>query len=265
MLLGPATRFQPGLTGQVELGLNSYGPLVIGNKNLILPLSLTFVQRFTTDNGKQPTSGFRLQAVADPTRHRMLDKEYVRYTLQQKGRFAADLDLFVEGSPVADFSVNAHAGAGLRFYPLFADDDNDKYHFYETYEQLVLYFGGGFAYRLRRHDSPRTAWGLLEGGLDYRKNWPNFSTRSLDYYRQEIGPNTRFSSLQAQVAFTGYLTNKTGLQLSGNWYGRPAGDPQTKYFDVRLGIIFHLSKSELVRGRESKPQTAGREEAQKGV
>lgn len=233
-----ATSYLPGATLRIELGANSYGPLTYGNKNLILPFTLDFVQRFTTDNGQQPTSGLRLRAVLDPTRHRMNDSVYAAYTLLQTGRLEADADLFVESSPVADFSLNAHGGAGLRFYPLFTQQR--EWRFYETYEQVLLRLGGGFAYRLRTHDGRHRAWGQLAGNFDYVRHWHDFASRGETYYRQHVGPQLFFTSLQAQLRFTIYVRPRVGLELNTNWYGRPADGPQTKYFDARLGVVYHF-------------------------
>lgn len=254
-----ATSYLPGATLRIELGANSYGPLTYGNKNLILPLTLDFVQRFTTDNGQRPTSGLRLRAVVDPTRHRMNDSVYADYTLLQTGRLEANIDLFIESSPVADFSLNAHGGAGLRFYPLFTQQR--EWQFYETYEQMLLRLGGGFAYRFRTHDGRRSAWGQLAGNFDYVRHWHDFASRGEGYYRQHIGPELFFSSLQAQLRFTTYIRPRVGIELSTNWYGRPANDTRTKYFDARLGLVFHCGARSF--GAVGDPVVKKRRKAEK--
>jgi hypothetical protein len=251
--------YQPGFTGRIELGANLLGPLRLNAQNVILPLSVDFVQRFTTQSREHPALGIHLQAIMDPTPHRMIDVGYARYTLMQTGRLGTKAELFLEGSPVDNLSLNVRGGAGLRFYPLFDDVDTPvhNWRFYDMYEQLLLYFGGGFAYRLRKHTDGKSrggTWGQLTGSLDYQEHRQDFSTRTEEYYRQNISTHTRFASLQAQLRFTTYVTPKFGIELAGNWYGRPSNDPQTKFYDARLGLIFHCGKQ--AKGQEDSPESS---------
>lgn len=253
------TSYQPGFTGRIELGANLLGPLRLNAQNVILPLSVDFVQRFTTQSREHPASGIHLQAIVDPTPHRMTDVGYARYTLMQTGRLGTNAELFLEGSPVDNLSLNVRGGAGLRFYPLFDDVDTPvhNWRFYDIYEQLLLHFGGGFAYRLRKHTDGKSrggTWGQLTGSLEYQEHRQDFSTRTEEYYRQNISINTRFTSLQAQLRFTTYVTPKFGIELAGNWYGRPSNDPLTKFYDARLGLVFHCGKQ--AKGKEDGPESS---------
>ncbi|AII52268.1 hypothetical protein N008_09790 [Hymenobacter sp. APR13] len=242
----PLTLFWPGATLAVGVGVNTYGPLRYSNSNLMVPLAVDYIHPITVSTREHPTLGIRLRAATDLTDHRMPDPVYLPYTVQQPGRLALEAGLFLEGSPKPDLSLFVHGSTGLRLYPLL-DAGPERWKVYDTFNQRIALLGAGLGYRIWSQGSEKTSqsnYTQLRGSLDYRRHWHDLSNRTERYYQQYVGPSTRLSSLHAHLGLTTWCKGKTGIELASNWYGRPANDPRTKYYDVRVSVLLRLRKNE---------------------
>jgi hypothetical protein len=227
--------YPAGVQLNTSAGTNFYGPLAVNRNNQLWEATLSYSHVIKPASDQHPAVGLYLPATLTLFNKRLDDPAYIRYSLMQPGTLGINPRLYLSGSPTDKLTLFVSGGPSVNFFPLLSDsttqwDNND------TFEQFQLRGGGGFYYSL----STKTS---LQASVDFAKHWLNLTTRTEEYYKRAVSSDTDFSSIRVNVTFTPIVI-KDILQvyIASNWYGRPSGDPRTKYLDVRIGTAMRIGK-----------------------